>query len=165
MSTRGILALFIVLAILGWVGLASFTYYNPPAAWNRGIAVAILWLTLWATLLPLAYWFHLRRHRLPRTERGMEYRPRTERAPHRTRPAQNAGWSTEDGVPRMEYRAAEEGVVPRAARQSALAALFVTLCLWLRTVQALNWANLILLLALLVLTEVVLSARRLGSGN
>ena len=125
MSTRGILALFIVLAILGWVGLASFTYYNPPAAWNRGIAVAILWLTLWATLLPVAYSFHLRRHRL----------------------------------------AAEEGVVPRAARQSALAALFVTLCLWLRTVQALNWANLILLLALLVLTEVVLSAKRLGSGN
>jgi hypothetical protein len=95
--------------------------------------VAILWLTLWATFLPLAYWVHLRRQRLPRTERG------------------------------MEYRAAEEGIVSRAARQSALAALFVTLCLWLRMAQALNWANLILLLLLLVLTEVVLSSRRRGN--
>jgi hypothetical protein len=123
MSTRGILALFIVLAVLGWVGLASFTYYNPPGAWNRWIVVTILWLTLWATLLPLAYWFHLRRQRL----------------------------------------GAEEGIVPRAARQSALAALFITLCLWLRMVRALNWANLILLLLLLVLTEVLLSKRRPGN--
>jgi hypothetical protein len=119
MSTRGILALLVILAVLGWGGLASFTYYNPPGALNRGIAVAILWLTLWATLMPLAYSIHLRRQRL----------------------------------------AAEEGIVPRAARQSALVALFISLCLWLRTVQALTWVNLFLLLMLVVLTEVVLSRR------
>jgi hypothetical protein len=123
MSTRGILALFVTLAVLGWVGLAFFTYYNPPDAWNRWVVVTVLWLTLWATLLPLAYWFHLRRQRL----------------------------------------GAEEGIVPRAARQSALAALFVTVCLWLRMVRALNWANLILLLLLLVLTDVLLSTRRTGN--
>jgi hypothetical protein len=130
MSTRSILALFIVLAVLGWVGLAFFTYYNPPDAWNRGIVVIVLWLTLWATLLPLVYWIHLRRQRLPRTARG------------------------------VEDRGAEEGIVPRAARQSALAALFITLCLWLRMVRALNWAYLILLLLLLVLAGVLISTRR-----
>jgi hypothetical protein len=123
MSTRGILSLFIILALLGWVGLASFTYYNPPDAWNRWIVVAILAPTLWATLLPLAYWFHLRRQRL----------------------------------------GAEEGVVPRAARQSALAALSITVCVWLSMVRALNWANLILLLLLIVLTEVLLSSRKRGN--
>jgi hypothetical protein len=125
MSTRGILALFVVLAVLGWVGLAFFTYHSPPNAWNRWIVVVILWLTLWATLLPLAYWFHLRRQRL----------------------------------------GTEEGIVPRAARQSALGALFVTVCLWLRMVRGLNWANLILLLLLLTLMEVLLATRRPGLGN
>jgi len=122
MSTRGILALFIVLAVLGWVGLAFFTYHNPPDAWNRWIVLVVLWLTLWATLLPAAYWIHLRWQRL----------------------------------------GAEEGIVPRAARQSALIALFITLSLWLRMARALNWANLILLLLLLVLAEVLVSTRRAG---
>jgi hypothetical protein len=119
-DTRGILALFVVLAILGWVGLAFFTYYNPPDAWNRWVAVTVLWLALWATLLPLVYWFHLRRQRL----------------------------------------GAEEGIVPRAARQSALAALFVSVCIWLHMARALNWANLALLLLLLGLTEGLLSTQR-----
>jgi hypothetical protein len=123
MSTRSILALFIILAVLGWVGLAFFTYHNPPDAWNRGIVVIVLWVTLWATLLPLVYWIHLRRQHL----------------------------------------GAEEGIVPRAARQSALAALFITLCLWLRMVRALNWVYPILLLLLLVLVEVLISTRRVGS--
>jgi len=122
MSTRALLILFVVIAVLGWEGLASFTYFNPPVSRNRALAVAIVWLTLWATLLPLAYWIHLRRQRL----------------------------------------GAEEGIVPRAARQSALSALFLALCLWLRLVQGLNWANLIVLLVLVVLTERVLS-RRVGN--
>jgi hypothetical protein len=123
MSTRGILALIIVLAFLGWVGLAFFTYYNPPDVWNRWIVLITLWLTLWATLLPLAYWIHLPRQRL----------------------------------------GAGEGIVPRAARQSALAALLITLCLWLRMIRTLNWANLILLLLLSVLVEVLLSTSRSGT--
>ena len=122
MSTRRILALFIIVAVLGWVGLVSFTYYNPPDSFNRWIVVAILALTLWATLLPLAYWFHLRRQRL----------------------------------------GDEEGIVPRAARQSALAALSITVCVWLSMVRALNWANLILLLLLVALTEILLSSRKRG---
>lgn len=123
MSTRGTLALFIVLAVLGWVGLASFTYYNAPLSWNRTIAVAIFGLTLWSTLFPLMYWFHLRRQRL--------------------------------GV--------AEGIVSRATRQSALAALFATVCLWLRMMQVLSWANMILLLLLVALAEAVLSIRRTGN--
>lgn len=122
MSTRGALALFIVLAVLGSVGLASFTYYNPPVSWNRTIAVAIFGLTLWSALFPLMYWFHLRRQRL----------------------------------------GAEEGIVSRATRHSALAALYATVCLWLRMVQALSWANVILLLLLVALAEAVLSIRRTG---
>jgi hypothetical protein len=143
MSTRSILVLFIVLAVLGWVGLAFFTYYNPPDAWNRGIVVIVLWVTLWATLLPLVYWIHLRRQRLPRTP-----------VP-----------TTQGGIPKrgVEDRGTEEGIVPRAARQSALAALFITLCLWLRMVRALNWAYPILLLLLLVLAEVLLATRRVGN--
>jgi len=120
MSTRVILILFVVLAFLAWLGLGFFTYYNPPLSWYRAVAVAVLWLAVWASLLPLAYWIHLRRQRL----------------------------------------GAEEGIVPRAARQSALAALFITLCLWLRMMQALNWANLVLLLLLVGMTEVVLSSRQ-----
>jgi hypothetical protein len=120
MSMRSILALFLVLAVLGWVGLAFFTYYNPPDTWNLWLVVITLWLTLWSTLLPLAYWIHLRRQRL----------------------------------------GAEEGIVPRAARQSGLAALFITLGLWLRMVRVLNWENLILLLLLVLLAEVLLATRR-----
>jgi hypothetical protein len=120
MSMRSILALFLVLAVLGWVGLAFFTYYNPPDTWNLWLVVITLWLTLWSTLLPLAYWIHLRRQRL----------------------------------------GAEEGIVPRAARQSGLAALFITLGLWLRMVRVLNWENLILLLLLVILAEVLLATRR-----
>ena len=120
MSTRRILALFTVLAVLGWVGLISFTYYNPPDAVNRWIMVAILALTLWATLLPLLYWFHLRRQRLGN----------------------------------------EEAIVPRAARQGALAALSITACVWLSMIRALNWANLLLVLLLAMLTETLLSSRK-----
>lgn len=116
MSTRGILALSILLALLGWLALGSFTYYNPPDALNRWIALAILWPTLLTTLLPLAYVIHLR--------------------------LRSSGY-----------------ILSRAARQSALAALFLTLSVWLRMVQALNWANAILMLSLFVLTEVLLSAR------
>ena len=122
MSTRRILALFTVLAVLGWVGLVFFTYYNPPDAFNRWIMVAILSLTLWATLLPLAYWFHLRRPRL----------------------------------------GDEEAIVARAARQSALAALSITVYVWLSMIRALTWANLLLLLLLAVLTEILLSSRKRG---
>ncbi len=116
MSTRSILALCIVLAVLGWFGLGSFTYHNPPNALNRWIALAILWPTLLTTFIPLAYAIHVRLER-------------------------NAD------------------IMPRAARQSALAALFLTLCAWLRTIRALNWANAILMLALFVLTDLLLSAR------
>ncbi len=118
MSTRRILALFTIVAVLGWVGLVSFTYYNPPDSFNRWIVVAILALTLWATLLPLAYWLHLRRRRLGDAE----------------------------------------SIVPRAARQSALAALALTACVWLSMIRALNWANLLLLLLLVALAEMLLSS-------
>jgi hypothetical protein len=47
----------------------------------------------------------------------------------------------------------------RAGRQSAFAATFLTLCVWLRMIQALNWANALLMLALFVATETLLSAR------
>jgi hypothetical protein len=115
-STRAILALCVVLALLGWFALASFTYHNPPQGWNRWIAVAILGPTLWTSLLPIAYAFHRRAER-------------------------------------------EEEVVLIAARQGALASLYLTICLGLRLVQALNWANALLLLALFVLTEILLSTR------
>ncbi|MGQ9492791.1 MAG: hypothetical protein ACUVR2_03370 [Anaerolineae bacterium] len=116
MSTRGILALSIILALLGWIGLASFTYYNPPDAWNKWIVMAALWPTFLATFLPVVYALHLRLD----------------------------GW---------------EGVISSAARQSALAALFVTLCIGLRMVRVLNWANAFLMLLLFIVTEALLSAR------
>ena len=119
MSSRGILALCIVLALLGWFGLGSFTYHNPPDAWNRWIALAILWPTLLTTFMPLTYAIHLR-----------------------------LGQS--------------DDAMPRAARQSALAALFLTLCAWLRIGRALNWANAALMFALFVLTDLLLSAREGG---
>jgi len=53
----------------------------------------------------------------------------------------------------------DEQVVLSAARQSALAALFLVLCLWLRMIHVLNWANAGLMLGLFMLTEVLLSAR------
>jgi hypothetical protein len=58
MSARTILALCLVLAVLGWVALGSFTYHNPPEGWNRWIATAMLGPTLWATFLPLVYLLH-----------------------------------------------------------------------------------------------------------
>jgi cation transport ATPase len=115
-STRGILALCLVLAAIGWVGLASFTYHNPPEPWNRWIAMAMLWPTLLAMLLPLVYGIHLRLN--------------------------------------------HEDIAPRAARQSALAALFLTLCVSLRMMHALNWANVILLLLLFALADTLLSTKR-----
>jgi len=116
MSTRAILALCFLLALLGWFALGSFTYHNPPQGWNLWIAVSILGPTLWTTFLPLACAIHLHMDR-------------------------------------------SEDIVLFAARQSALAALYLTTCVGLRFIQALNWANAILLLALFVLTEVLLSAR------
>ena len=53
----------------------------------------------------------------------------------------------------------DDQVVLSAARQSALAALFLVLCVWLRMIHVLNWANAGLMLGLFVLTEVLLSAR------
>lgn len=61
MSPRGVLALCFLLALLGWLALGSFTYFNPPDPVNRWLALGILWPTLWATLLPPAYAIHLRR--------------------------------------------------------------------------------------------------------
>ncbi len=116
MTTRSILALCFVLAALGWVGLGSFTYYNPPEAWNRWIALAMLCPTLVTTFVPLVYATHLL----------------------------------------LERR---DGVLARAGRQGALAALFLTLCVWLRMIRALNWANALLMVTLFVLTDVLLAAR------
>ncbi len=116
MSTRAILGLCAVLALVGWFALASFTYYNPPEGWNRWIAMAILGPTLWTSLLPLVYALHRQ------AERG-------------------------------------EDAVLLAARQAALASLYLTICLGLRLVRALNWANALLLLALFVCTEILLSTR------
>ena len=42
----------------------------------------------------------------------------------------------------------------RSFREGALAALFLTLCAWLRMGQALNWINSLLLLSALALVEV-----------
>jgi hypothetical protein len=116
MRARAILALSIVLALLGWFALGSFTYHNPPVGWNRWIAVAILSPTLWASLLPLTYGIHVQLNH-------------------------------------------DDGILPLAARQSGLTALYLTLCAGLRLIGALNWANAVLLLALFVLTEVLLSTR------
>jgi len=116
MSTRGILALCTVLAVVGWVGLGSFTYYNAPDTWNRLIATAMLWPTLVASLLPLLYWFHQR-------------------------------------------RGGSDSIVRSAARQSALASSFLTLCLWLRILQGLNWVSGTLMALLFVLAEILLSAQ------
>jgi hypothetical protein len=52
-----------------------------------------------------------------------------------------------------------DGLMPAAARQSALAALYLSLCLGLRVMAVLNWANALFLLALFGLTEVLLSTR------
>lgn len=120
MSTRAILGLCVLLALLGWFALGYFTYHNPPDALNRWIALAMLWPTLVATFLPPVYLIHLRRD--------------------------------SDGA-----------IASRAARQSVLAATFLTLCVWLLSMRALNWANAILMLLLFVLTEALLSAR--GNGR
>ncbi|MBC7232729.1 MAG: hypothetical protein H5T68_05755 [Chloroflexi bacterium] len=116
MSTRGTLALCIILALLGWIGLASFTYYNPPDIWNRWIVVVALWPTLLTTFLPMVYMIYWRLGQ-------------------------------------------QEGNMSLIARQSALAALFVTMCVALRLMQAFNWAKASLLLLLSVLVEALLSAR------
>jgi hypothetical protein len=116
MSTRWIMALCILLALLGWVGLGAFTYHNAPDALNRWVALAILWPTLAVTFLPAAYAIHLRRR-----------------------------------------NDAEVGL--RAGRQSAFVATFLTLCTWLRMVEALNWANALLMASLFIATEALLSAR------
>jgi hypothetical protein len=96
--------------------MCSFTYQNPPIPQNRWVLTAILFPTLWATLLPLLY----RLHRQPEPD---------------------------------------ETIMPRVARRSALAALYLAICMGLRLIGALSWANAVLLLVLLVLTEVVVSTR------
>jgi len=58
-STRGLLALCVVVAALGWIGLGAFTRDNPPTEWNRWIALALLWPTLLASFTPLLYGVHL----------------------------------------------------------------------------------------------------------
>lgn len=116
MSRGGILALFGVLGALGWLGLGFFTYYNPPLPWNRWIALAMLWPTLFATLLVPLYWVHRRRE------------------------------------PYIDP-------LSRSARQSALGTLFLTLCISLQMARALNWANGILLLLLIILAEMLLTPR------
>lgn len=52
-----------------------------------------------------------------------------------------------------------EGALSRSLRQCALAALYVCICLWLRMVRALNWANALLLILLFVLTDILLASR------
>lgn len=47
----------------------------------------------------------------------------------------------------------------RSFREGALAALFLTLCAWLRMGQALNWINTLLLLSALALVEVFILLR------
>ncbi|HOG45244.1 MAG TPA: hypothetical protein PLJ35_16770 [Anaerolineae bacterium] len=44
-------------------------------------------------------------------------------------------------------------------RESAMMGLFFALCAWLRSIRVLSWANTLLLVAVLVLTEVLLLAR------
>jgi hypothetical protein len=56
-------------------------------------------------------------------------------------------------------RGDESEIATRATRQSVFAATYVTLCLWLRMIQALNWANGLLMLLLFVATEALLSGR------
>ena len=51
-----------------------------------------------------------------------------------------------------------DGVLSRSLRQCALAALYVCVCLWLRMLRALNWANALLLVLLFVLTDVLLAS-------
>jgi len=119
MSPRSALVLCFLLALLGWLALGWFTYYNPPEPVNRWLALGILWPTLWATLLPPAYAIHLRRKK------------------------------TTD-------------ILFRATRQSALLALFVAVAIGLGFLGALNWANALLMLVLIVLTEALLSARETG---
>ncbi len=119
MNTRGILALCILLALLGWFALGYFTYHNPPEALNRWIALAMLWPTLVATFVAPIYAIHVR-------------------------------------------RSGDGSVAARAARQSVFAATFLTLCLWLQMMQALSWANAILMMLLFGATEALLSAR--GNG-
>lgn len=120
MSTRGVLALSVLLAVLGWLALGSFTYYNPPDLLNRWLALGILWPTLWASALVPAYALHLRRKR-------------------------------------------DNDLLFRAVRQSALLALFVVVTIGLSFLDALNWANALLILVLIVLTEALLSARETGA--
>jgi hypothetical protein len=55
-----------------------------------------------------------------------------------------------------------DGAMARPLRQSALAALYLSICVWLRMVRALNWANASLLLILFVLTDVLLVSRSSG---
>jgi hypothetical protein len=49
--------------------------------------------------------------------------------------------------------------IKRSFREGALAALFLTLCAWLRMGQALNWINALLLLSALALIEVFVLLR------
>ena len=49
--------------------------------------------------------------------------------------------------------------IKRSFREGALAALFLTLCAWLRMGQALNWINALLLLSALALIEAFILLR------
>ena len=116
MSERALLGLSLVLAVLGWFALGTFTYHNAPVGWNLWIATAIVAPTLWTSFLPLTHALLRRREH------------------------------TED-------------TLFLAARRSALAALYFTLCMGLRIVGGLNWASAALLLGLFAITEILLTAR------
>ena len=45
-------------------------------------------------------------------------------------------------------------------REAGTLGLFFSLCAWLRFIRVLNWANALLLVAVLALTEVLLLARK-----
>jgi hypothetical protein len=62
---------------------------------------------------------------------------------------------------RFRFRSAKSyrSDTKRSYREGALAALFVTLCAWLRMGQALNWINALLLASALALVEVFVLLR------
>ena len=62
---------------------------------------------------------------------------------------------------RFRFRSAKSyrSDIKRSFREGALAALFLTLCAWLRMGQALNWINALLLLSALALIEVFILLR------
>ena len=50
----------LVLAVLGWGGVAGLVFFTEPLVWNRWLLFALLFLALSGTALPVVYFFHLR---------------------------------------------------------------------------------------------------------